>query len=358
MPQPLGQRRTKNLSDRPKTAANPLIEIAVTPLSAAAAGLDSAPFPLPERKSATLHQVPARTDRPFKGIALMLASTVFLGSSDVTAKYLSASLPSIEIAWIRFLVFALIMTPAMLPGSPLFALMTTRPGPQLMRGAALLGSSLFFISGLRFLPIAEASATSFVSPLFVTALSIIFLGEKVGLRRWIATAVGLVGVIIVLRPGSGAFHPAALFPIVSALAWACTLIMTRMMSGSERAATTMTYSSIAGVCMLTAMVPFVWVTPSWHAFLFGIIIGIAWTAGQWIVVLAFRYADASVLAPFSYTQLLWVSILGFLVFGELPDAWTVTGAAFIVASGLYTAHRERVRQSQLLAVPAEPSPNA
>jgi drug/metabolite transporter (DMT)-like permease len=355
LPQPPGQHRTKNLSDRPKTAANPLIEIAVTPPPAAAARLDSAPSPLPGKKSATLRKALARADRPFKGIALMLASTVFLGSSDVTAKYLSASLPSIEIAWIRFLVFALIMTPAMLPGSPLFALRTTRPGLQLMRGAALLGSSLFFISGLRFLPIAEASATSFVSPLFVTALSIIFLGEKVGLRRWIATAVGLVGVIIVLRPGSGAFHPAALFPIVSALAWACTLIMTRMMSGSERAATTMTYSSIAGVCMLTAMVPFVWVTPSWQAILLGINIGVAWTAGQSIVVLAFRYADASVLAPFSYMQLLWVSILGFLVFGELPDVWTVTGAAFIVGSGLYTAHRERVRQSKLLAVPAEPS---
>jgi drug/metabolite transporter (DMT)-like permease len=118
----------------------------------------------------------------------------------------------------------------------------------------------------------------------------------------------------------------------------------------------MTYSSIAGVCILTAMVPLVWVAPSWHDVLFGVFIGVASTAGQWIVVLAFRYADASVLAPFSYTQLLWVSILGFLVFGEVPDMWTVTGAAFIVASGLYTAHRERVR-SQLL-VEAERSPNA
>jgi drug/metabolite transporter (DMT)-like permease len=283
---------------------------------------------------------------------------VFLGASDVTAKYLSATLPSIEIAWIRFLVFALIMSPAMVPGSPLYALQSSRPGLQLLRGAALVGSSLFFISGLRFLPIAEASATGFVAPLFVTALSIIFLGEKVGMRRWIATAVGLVGVIIILRPGTGAFHPAAFFPLVSALAWACTLIMTRMMSGSDRAIPTMTYSAVAGVSILTALVPFVWVAPTWHDILFGLLIGVASTAGQWIVVLAFRYADASVLAPFSYTQLLWVSILGFLVFGEVPDIWTITGTAFIVASGLYTAHRERIRRSQLLAVPGEPSPNA
>ena len=290
----------------------------MTPPPAAAARLDSAPLPLPEKKSAA-RKAPARADRPFKGIALILASTVFLGASDVTAKYLSATLPSIEIAWIRFLVFALIMTPAMMPGSPLFALQTNRLGLQLMRGVTVLASSLFFISGLRFLPIAEASATGFVAPLLVTALSIVFLGEKVGMRRWIATGVGLIGVLIILRPGTGAFHPAAFFPLVSALAWACTLIMTRMMSGTERAITTMTYSSIAGVCILSALVPFVWVTPSWHDIAFGIFIGVASTAGQWIVVLAFRYADASVLAPFSYTQLLWVSVLGFLIFGEVPD---------------------------------------
>jgi len=312
---------------------------------------------LPHNKPAA-PKAPARTDHPFKGIALILLSTVFLGTSDVTAKYLSATLPSIEIAWIRFVSFALIMVPAMLPGSPLFALRTDRLGLHLMRGVALLSSSLFFISGLRFLPIAEASATGFVAPLFVTALSIVFLSETVGVRRWMATGVGLLGVLIILRPGSSAFNAAAIFPIVSALAWACTLIMTRMMSGSERAITTMAYSSLAGVCVISMLVPFVWVTPTWHDILFGIFIGVASTAGQWIVVLAFRYADASVLAPFSYTQLVWVSLLGFFTFGEVPDVWTVTGAGFIVASGLYTAHRERVRRSQLAALPAEPSPNA
>jgi drug/metabolite transporter (DMT)-like permease len=253
--------------------------------------------------------------------------------------------------------FALMFTPVMLPGSPLHAMRTERLGLQLMRGTALLGSSLFFITGLRYLPIAEASATGFVAPLFVTALSIVFLSEKVGVRRWLATATGLLGVLIILRPGTGAFHAAAFFPIISALAWAATLIMTRMMSGREHAITIMTYSSIAGVAILSVLVPLVWVAPSWQAVMFGVLIGVASTAGQWIVVLAFRYADASVLAPFSYTQLVWVSTLGFLIFGEVPDGWTVTGAAFIVASGLYTAHRERVRRSQLLALEGESSPN-
>lgn len=329
----------------------------MTPPPAAAARLDSVSLQLPER-TFVARKAPARADRPFKGIALILLSTVFLGTSDVTAKYLSSTLPSIEITWIRFVVFALIMLPTMLPGSSLFALRTSRPGLHVLRGSALLGSSLLFITGLGFLPIAEASATSFVSPLFVTALSIAFLGEKVGLRRWIATAVGLIGVFIILRPGTAAFHPAAFFPIFSAFAWAGTLIMTRMMSGGERPLTIMAYSSIVGVVIVSALVPFVWVAPTWHDIMFGILVGIASTAGQWIVVLAFRYGDASVLAPFSYTQLVWVSFLGFLVFGELPDSFTILGAAFIVASGLYTAHRERVRRSQLLAVASEPSPNA
>lgn len=330
----------------------------MTPPPAAAARLDREPLPLPNERSVARRRAPARTDHPFKGIALILLSTIFLGTSDVTSKYLSATLPSVEITWVRFVAFALIMAPAMLPGMPLFALKTERLTLQLLRGTALLGSSLLFISGLRYLPMAEASATGFVSPLFVTALSIIFLSESVGVRRWLATALGLIGVLIILRPGTSAFNVAAFFPLVSALCWAFTLIMTRMMSGREHVLTTMTYSSLAGFGIMTALVPSVWVTPSWHDILFGLLVGVASTAGQWIVVLAFRYADASVLAPFSYTQLVWVSFLGFLIFGEVPDAWTVTGAACIVASGLYTAHRERVRRSQILVTAAEPSPNA
>lgn len=328
----------------------------MTPPPAAALRLDSVSVPMPEKKQAA-RRAPARVDHPFKGIALVLLSTIFLGCSDVTAKYLSTELPSIEITWIRFLTFALMFTPVMLPVSPLYAMRTERLGLQLMRGAVLLGSSLFFITGLRYLPIAEASATGFVSPLFVTALSIVFLSEKVGVRRWIATAIGLMGVVIILRPGTSAFHLAAFFPIISAFCWAAALILTRMMSGREAVLTTMAYSALTGLTLLTAMVPFVWVTPSWTGIGLGIFIGVASTVGQWIIVLAYRYGDASVLAPFSYTQLLWVSILGFFLFKEVPDIWTVTGAAFIVASGLYIAHRERIRRNQLLVL-EERSPNA
>jgi drug/metabolite transporter (DMT)-like permease len=291
-----------------------------------------------------------------RGIALIVTSTVFLACSDALAKYLSLTLPSIEIAWIRFTVFFFIMVPVMVRHSP-EVFRSTRPGLQVCRGLGLVASSLLFISGLRFLHIAEASATSFVSPLFVTALSIVLLGEKVGIRRWAATLVGLVGVMIVVRPGTSAFHLAAIFPILSALGWACTLTITRMISGKERAITTMAYSAITGLCVLSALVPLVWIAPSWRDLFFGVCIGIASTAGQWIVVLAFRYADASMLAPFSYCQLLWATILGFFVFGEIPDIWTFAGAAIIIGSGLYTAHRERLRRAQM-PLPAEPYPSA
>jgi drug/metabolite transporter (DMT)-like permease len=296
-------------------------------------------------------------DHPLRGIALVIGSTVFLACSDAMAKYLARSLPPIEISWIRFLVFLLILLPVALSSQPATVLRSARPGLQALRGLALVASTIFFISGLQMLPIAAASATSFVAPLFVTALSIMFLREKVGIRRWLATLAGLIGVLIVVRPGTAAFNIASVLPIISALTWAATLVMTRMIAGADRAITTMAFSALVGFCVLSAMVPVVWVTPSWPQILLGICIGVASTTGQWMVVMAFRFADASVLAPFSYSQLVWVTVLGFLVFTEVPDLWTFIGAAIIIGSGIYTAHREHSRRQQP-PIPAEPYPGA
>lgn len=301
---------------------------------------------------------PERTDRPLRGILLVIASTVFLACSDTMAKYLTKELPPVEIAWIRFVVFVLIMAPAMLPRTGQgHVLRSSRPGLQILRGLGLVASSLFFIWGLGFLPIAEASATAFIAPMLVTCLSVVVLAEKVGIRRWIATAIGLIGVLVVMRPGTSAFHPAAILPIMSALGWACALVLTRQIAGVDRPATTMAWSAVVGLVVLSVLAPFVWVAPTWQQVLIGIAIGVSSTAGHWIVVLAYRHADASVLAPFTYSQLVWVSVLGFAVFGEIPDRWTVLGAIIIICSGLYIAHRERVRraQAEAAAMTAEPS---
>ncbi|MDB5652876.1 MAG: protein of unknown function transrane [Tardiphaga sp.] len=286
---------------------------------------------------------------------MVMGSTIFLASSDAMAKYLSRDLPAIEIAWLRFAVFLLIMLPVVLmsPG----ALRSTRPVAQALRGVSMLMSSIFFILALRYLPIAEATSTAFVAPIFVTGLSIVFLGEKVGMRRWAATIVGLIGVLVIVRPGTAAFQPAAILPILSALGWAGGLVLTRRITGHDDAITTMAFSALVGFLILSAIVPLVWINPGLRELGIGAALGVSSTIGHWIVVRAFRYADASVLAPFSYSQLLWVSILGFFMFGERPDLWTLCGAAIIIASGVYTAHRERLRRAAA-AIAGEPYPGA
>jgi drug/metabolite transporter (DMT)-like permease len=214
-----------------------------------------------------------------------------------------------------------------------------------LRGLGTVASALFFISSLPFLPMADATAINFISPILITALAVLFLREQVGWRRWTAALVGLLGVLIVIRPGTGAFQMAALLPLLAAASWAGTAIVTRLMSGTDHPTTTLTYSALVGLGVLTVMMPFVWVTPTWTEAGLALVMGLLSTAGHGLVVLGYRHASASVVAPFSYVQLIWAGALGFLVFGSSPDQFTFLGAGIIVSSGLYTAYRERVRGS-------------
>jgi drug/metabolite transporter (DMT)-like permease len=288
----------------------------------------------------------ARQERPLVGVGLIVASTVFFSCSDVITKELSSSLPAVEIAWLRYLCFSLLLLPAILRRGPARALRSVRPGLQVLRGLGMMASALLFTMGLHFLPVAEASATNFVAPLFITALSIPLLGEVVGWRRWTAALVGFAGVLMVVRPGTSAFDPASIFPLIAALFWAFAAISTRKMSGVDRPITTLAYSAFIGFLVLSLLLPFNWVLPSWRELALGAGLGLLSTAGHGLIVLAFRHAAASILAPFSYVQLVGSGALAFLVFGAIPDTWTFVGSGIIVASGLYTAHRERVRARQ------------
>ncbi len=279
---------------------------------------------------------------PLRGILLVVASTVFLASSDSAAKLLSGAIPTIEIVWLRYFGFCLIMLPIIAFGGFGKALRPQRPGLLVLRGFGLLGSSLLFITSLQFLPIAAATAIAFVSPVFVTALSVPLLGERVGWRRWAAAVIGLIGVLVIVRPGTSAFHPASILPACSALLWALTLILTRRMGGYDGPAVTLAFAAVIGFAVSSAVVPFVWVPPGRDVLLLGAFVGIASTIGHWLVVLAYRHAEASVLATFSYSQLVWASILSVLVFDTIPDGWTLAGSALIIASGLYMGYRERV----------------
>lgn len=292
---------------------------------------------------------PLRRDNPLRGIAMIIASGVFMTAADVVSKILAGDgVPAPQITWLRYCAFFAIMA-LIVARLGLPALATRRPWLQFWRGVAMAGSSLAFVSSLFYLPIADATATTFVTPLFVTALSIPLLGETIGWRRWVATAVGFVGVLIVVRPGGSGFQIAGLLPLLSAMIWALGLIATRMMSATESPIATLSYSAVVGLVLMSAVQPFIWQWPSPSTVALGILVGLLALVGHWLVILAFRYGDASVLAPFTYVQLVFTTIFGYLVFAVLPDLWTVTGSLIIAGSGLYTAHRERVRRRQLAA---------
>ena len=281
---------------------------------------------------------------------LQVICGVFLFSmSDTMAKYLrQADLPSVEIAWLRYTVFVLLAL--VVAGRRHFAgLWPRRPSMQVLRGLTLLGSSVFFIGGLSALPLAEAAAISFVSPAFITALSVLILREKVGIHRWAATLVGLAGVLIVIRPTSDALQWAALYPLTSAACWAVAMIATRIIGASDRSETTLLWSATVGMIVLTALLPFGFRHPSLEEVGLGLCLGIFASTGQYLLILAYRRATASVLAPFSYIQLLTSAAMGYFVFGAMPDAIAFAGAGVIIASGLYIVHRERVRARQARA---------
>jgi drug/metabolite transporter (DMT)-like permease len=293
-------------------------------------------------------------DDPFKAIVLAISATVLFGSSDTISKYLSDSLPIVEFIWIRYVIF-LIMALCLTSRRPHRSVRPRNPGMQVTRGLCVVGSSVLFVYGVRQMTMAQATTISFLSPLLITILSIPLLNESVGPRRWAAVAAGMIGMLVVVRPGMGGFQPAALFGVASSACWALALIITRKISSSDTPQTTVLWSAAIGTIILTLMLPFEAIWPTPKQFGLSLVLGILASGGQWLVILAHRLAPASLLAPFFYSQLIWVTGLGFLVFGNLPDQWTLAGAGIIIASGLYTAHRERVR-ARIARQVAKPEP--
>jgi drug/metabolite transporter (DMT)-like permease len=284
-------------------------------------------------------------DRPFLGIGLTALSMAVFSGMDGISKLLTAEFNPFQIAWTRFFFILLLLAPFLLRDGGR-KLRSTRPVLQVARGFCMLASGLLFITGLSLLPIADATSIGFVSPLFVTALSIPILGEQVGVRRWSAVLVGFLGVLLIVQPGSSAFNAAALLPVGSSACWALGLIFTRIMQSSDAVLTTLAWSTALGFLVLTPVALPLWEAPSaagW-AMLFGAAVLSA--IGQLFLISAFRFAPASLLAPFSYSQIVWATLIGFFVFATLPAPHTWAGAAVIVASGLYILHRERVVRSR------------
>jgi drug/metabolite transporter (DMT)-like permease len=278
------------------------------------------------------------------GIALMCCAVASFSCLDTTGKYLNYHMDTIQVVWARYF-FAFVLT--IIPVNPLTRpglTRTKRPYLQIGRSALLLFSTMLNLFALRWLQLDEALAILFSTPFMVAALCVPLLGETVGWRRWSAIIVGFFGVLVVARPGMGGMHPAALLSLGGSVCYAFYVISTRLLARTDSSDTTQFYTSLVGAAAMTLIVPFVWKTPD-SMFIAGLmlLIGALGGGGHYILIRAHRLAPASTLAPFIYTQMLWTTTLGFLVFGDLPHRWTIVGGLIVISSGLYLLHRETVR---------------
>lgn len=276
------------------------------------------------------------------GLLFMAMGMLLYSGVDAMAKLLTADFHPLQIVAIRqsgLLIGVLIL----LALRGVSVLRTAHPGLQIARGALAAGSATLFIIAIGYVPLADAVAVSFVAPFIVTVLGALILREPVGIRRWIAVSIGFVGTLIVVRPGLGVIHPAVMLVALAAMLFAFRQILSRMLSGTDRTATTVAYTAIVSTSILILPLPFVWITP-WTGTQVALFAGcaIVAAAAEISVIKALEVAQAVVVAPVQYTLLLWGTLLGYLVFDQLPDRWTMVGALIIMATGLYTLHRERI----------------
>jgi drug/metabolite transporter (DMT)-like permease len=284
----------------------------------------------------------AHRDR-LTGIALMCGAVVLFACNDAAAKYLNSHMHTVQVVWARYMAaFALAIILLNPTGNPQ-VMRTRRPWLQLGRSALLLGSTVLNFFALRYLQLDEAVSIIFCTPFIVAALGGPMLGEWIGWRRWTAIFVGFAGILLVTRPGTGGIHPAALLVVVAAICYALYSILTRVLVRSDSDATTNFYSNLVGAAAITVAVPFYWTSQS-DAIVIALMcsMGLFSGFGHFLLIRAHRLAPAGVLAPFIYTEIVWMIALGLLVFGDIPNRWTLAGSAVVIASGLYLLYRERV----------------
>lgn len=277
-----------------------------------------------------------------KALAFMALGMFMFSAADTQAKFLTADFHAIQIVWTRQLgLVAGVIILFLLRGPAIMR--TAHPWLQTLRGALAACSATLFIVAVAFVPLADAVAISFVAPFVVTLMGALLLKEKVGIRRWSAVIIGFLGTLIVIRPGMGAMHPAGALILVAATMFAFRQVLSRHLASSDRTETTVAYTAIVAIALISLPLPAVWVTPqtTQQVLLF---FGLACCAatGEYMVIKALEIGQAVVLAPVQYSLLLYGTIYGYLVFHQLPDVWTWIGSAIIVATGLYTLHRERV----------------
>ena len=280
----------------------------------------------------------------FIGMLYFAGGMFLFAAVDTIAKVLTENFHPVQVAWSRQLglLFGILI---MLTLKGMVILKTDHFWLQVFRGFLAAASALMFIFAISVVPIADAVAVSFVAPFFVTILGALVLGEYVGIRRWMAIAIGFVACLIIIRPGFSSFQPAVFLVVVAALAYAFRQIVSRMLSSSDLTITTVAYTGLTASFLLSVPIPLVWRTPVWgnEILLIGALATLAALA-EIMVIKALELTQAVVLAPIHYTLLIWGTAYGYLIFGQFPDKWTWFGSAIIFATGIYVVLREWTRK--------------
>ena len=279
-------------------------------------------------------------NQPFKGILLIVVATFLFSTHDAFSKYLSGFYPIVMVVWARYVVHTLLMAGIFLPQSGLRVLRTKRPWLQLIRALCLLGTSLFFTTGLMYIPLAEATSVNFLAPVLVTALSVPLLGERVTRGQWLAVIFGFGGVLIIVHPGGDLFTPAVLLPFCSALFFCFYQLLTRKLSEIDSPTTSNFFAGLCNTLVMSALVPFFWQTPNLEHGAMMLALGACGMTAHLFLTQAFRLAAPALLAPFSYCQIIFAGLLGWLLFSHTPTLTTVLGIAVICCSGLAAAWQQ------------------
>jgi len=274
-------------------------------------------------------------------ILLMIGAIFCFASMDATAKYLMKEIGPAQTIWARYTVQAILVTVLILPKINIYG-KTKYPKLQFLRSVALMMATTLFFFAFSKLGLAEASAIFNISPVLITLGAFLFLREQIGPRRVIGIVVSLLGALIIIRPGSGVFTVYALLPLGAAIFYSTYSLATRFVGTDESPWTSLFYSAIFGAICYSIYIVFHWNPMSSNALLLTIIIGLFGTAGHMCLIRALTLGEASLVAPFIYTNLLFTTIWGLVLFGNFPDFWTIAGALIIVAAGVYVWARDRV----------------
>jgi len=288
---------------------------------------------------------------PALGIGLSVAAIAMFATMDALAKFTSETIRVEMVIWGRYFFHFLAMTLILPLLGARRVLKTNQTGKVVLRGLLLLGSTFCFFTAISQIPLAEANAIGFVAPLITVALSAFFLRETVGIRRWSAVAIGFAGMLVVLRPGFQEVHWAYFLVLAMATMFSIFALLTRALNRTEDPVAMLFYTALVGTAGASILAGFFWETPSPTEWLLLMVIGMIGGISHQILIYAYRYASASVLAPFQYTIIIWSTVYGFFLFADVPDLWTFLGAGLIVAAGLYVWVRERQVKKQAPAAP-------